>query len=165
MNKKSLLMIAAVSVILGAGALGVHSVSAQETTDAVFVKENAMSDLVQKIATKFNLNESEVKAVFDEAHEERHAKMQAQYEAKLSEAVKVGKLTEAQKQLVLQKHAELQASRESRMEEMHNKTPEEMKETMKAEKAELEAWAKENGIDMQYLMGGKGGPKIGIKHF
>ena len=67
------------------------------------------------------------------------------------------KITEEQKQLILQKREEMHDAREAKRESNASLTPEERKSQMEAKKTELEKWAKENGIDMQYLMlGGRG---------
>lgn len=161
MNKKSLLTITAVT-ILGAGVLGSSSVFAQTTTNT----QNPMSSLVQKIATKFNLNQSDVQAVFDEVHAKRDAQRKAQVESQLTQWVTEGKITEAQKQLILQKRQELQAEREANRTTMQNLTTEQRQAQKEAQRAELEAWAEQNGIDMQYVTSvlgkGKGFGKHGM---
>lgn len=151
MKKKTLATMALVTV-LGMGVLGSTSAFAQTTTD-----QNPMSSLVQSIATKFGLKEADVQAVFDAEREKHHTQMQATFEKKLTQYVIDGKITEAQKQLILQKRAELEKNREAKRESNTSLTPEERKSQMEAEKSALQAWAKENGIDMQYLMlGGRG---------
>src|SRR5690349_12080215 len=115
MLKKSLLTVAAVTV-LGAGIFGSGSVFAQTTTDT----QNPMNSLVQKIASKFNLNQSDVQAVFDQAHQERESEMKANFASQLSQLVTDGKITEAQKQLISNKRAELDSQREANRESMQN---------------------------------------------
>lgn len=148
------MLTAAAVTVLGAGILTASTAFAQSTTTA----QDPMNTLVQKIADKFNLNESEVQAVFDEAHEEQHAKMQAGFEEKLSQYVESGELTEEQKKLILEKRLEMNADREANKEAFKNLSDEERKAQKDAKRAELEAWAEENNIDLQYLMlkGGKG---------
>ena len=82
--------------------------------------------------------------------------MQANYDAYLSQLVKDGKLTEAQKQLIVTKRAELDSARKTQFESSKNLTPEERKTQMEKEKTTLQAWAKENGIEIQYLMPHRG---------
>ena len=151
--KKTLLAIAVVSV-LGLGALSASSVLAQEAVE----ETNPMSTLVQKLADRFGLNASDVQEVFDEHHtqmqEERSAQMQSRLEERLAEAVTNDEITEDQKVLILAKHAELEAARQSQMQNMQNLSMEERKSAMETERTELEAWAKENGIDKDYLFGG-----------
>lgn len=109
------------------------------------------SSLIQKIAQKFGLQEREVQAVFEEEHAVREAEMQTKLAERLSELVTEGKITEAQKQLLLTKHQELQAVRQSEFESMKDATLEERKAMMDQKRQELDAWAQENGIDPQYL--------------
>ncbi len=84
--------------------------------------------VVQKLIDKFGLKETEVQTVMDEVQTERQAAMQSRFEERLTEAVKAGKLTEAQKTAILAKWKELAAKRE-------------------AERQELQNWAKQNGLD------------------
>ncbi len=151
--KKTLAIAAIVLTVAGAGVFGIANANAQTATT-----DNPMSSLVQKIATKFNLNQNEVQAVFDQEHAERHAQMDAQYEQRLSQLVTDGKITEQQKQLILNKHKEMQANRETEMAALQNMTDEERRAAMEKKRTELENWAKDNNIELQYVMPfGKGG--------
>jgi len=115
------------------------------------------NSLVEKLASTFNLDKTKVQAVFDQEFKAHHAERQAKFEEKLTQLVKDGKISEAQKQLLLQKHQQMQESRQEQMEKMKSMTVEERKAAMEAHKKELENWAKENDIDVQDLfpMGGK----------
>ena len=93
--------------------------------------------LVQRIAQKFNLKEADVQTVFDEVQKDRQTMMKTKFEDRLSEEVKNGNLTEKQKGLIVAKHEELQKIRTGN-------------------KADLEKWAKDNGIDPKYVFGGMG---------
>lgn len=78
--------------------------------------------------------------------------MKTRFEDRLTQEVKDGKLTEAQKRLLIAKHNELQAKREAdRPENWQSLTREERKTKMEAERQALEAWAKANGIDSKYF--------------
>lgn len=147
MNKKIILAAIAVTV-LGAGALTARSVSAQSAS----TDQDPMSSLVEKIANKFGLQESDVQAVFDEQRREHEAQHKAAFETQLSQYVTEGKITEAQKQAIIARHAEMLSNRQSMMEKFESMTDEERKAAMDSERQALEAWAKENGIDMQYLL-------------
>lgn len=114
------------------------------------------SNVVQKIAQKFGVPQADVQAVFDADRQERMQHMQAQAEQRLTALVNAGKITQAQKDLIVAKHKELQANRQANFEAMKGKTPAERKAAMDTQRAELEAWAKTNGIDLQYLMVGHG---------
>jgi hypothetical protein len=149
-----MLTVAAVSV-LGAGLLTATTAFAQNESTA----QDPMNSLVQKIADKFNLNKDEVQAVFDESHKERHAEMKAKFEDTLSQYVSEGKITEEQKQKILEKHKEMQSEREANREAFRNLSDEERRAQMEQKHAELKQWAEENGIELEYLM-----PKFGKVH-
>lgn len=155
MNKKILLTSLTV-VALGAGLLTTTRVFAQTSTDP-------MSSIVQKIADKFGLNKSDVQAVFDQDRADRKTAMEQKFEKQLDQDVKDGKITEAQKQLIIAKRKELETTRQNNMQNMQGKSKDEIKAgmeankaTMEAERKSLEDWAKQNGIDVKYLMGGFG---------
>ncbi len=124
-----------------------------------------MNSIVQKIAERFNLNEADVKAVFEEEHAEMEKKMQTKMEEELDTAVSQGKLTEDQKQKIIAKRAELKATHENKV-MTFNEGEEPSEEQLKAfkaeheqERAELEQWAQDNDIPFEYLM-----PKMFVKH-
>ncbi len=161
--KKKILLTALSLSLLGFGTLGRTNIFAQTTQNGT----DPMAALAQKIASKFNLNIADVQAIFDQDRKDKEAERETQYENQLTQYVKDGKITESQKQLILAKHKELASSRQKEMESMKGKTEEEKKALMETKKTEmetqrkaLEEWAKQNGIDTQYLMGlGKrGGP-------
>lgn len=113
------------------------------------------SDLVSKIASKFNLNQSDVQAVFDEERTAMQAERQKTFEENLSADVTAGKITEAQKQLII----EHQAANQTKMEEIRQMTDDTArKAAMDALREEDQKWASDNSIDMHYLgLGNKGG--------
>lgn len=146
MNKIKILIPALLLIIGGLVFFNISYVYAQNT------QENYPS-IIQKLVEKFGLKESDVKAVFDQDRQERQAQMQAKFEEKLNQAVKDGKLTEDQKQLILAKHKELQARRATKPENWQNMTREQRQEFNQAQRKELEDWAKQNNIDLQYFFG------------
>ncbi len=156
---KTKILLPAIAIVLtGVAAFGSIGAFAQTT------QTDPHTSIIQKLVTKFGLKEDEVKAVFDEERTERQKEMQTRMAEKLTQAVTDGKITEAQKQLIIAKQAELEKQREANREAMQNLTNEERKAKMQSHKAELEAWAKENNIDMQYLFGGmKGGRRMHMK--
>jgi predicted RND superfamily exporter protein len=156
MNKK-LLLTAVTVTVLGTGLFGMQAVSAQTSTDP-------SASIVQKISEKFGLNKDEVQKVFDAEHQARRAEMQAKMQKRLTTLVSEGKITEAQKQLIIAKQKELQAERGTNRQNMQNLTPEQRKTEMESKKAEMDAWAKENGIDTQYLFFGHGMKGFGRGH-
>jgi hypothetical protein len=102
------------------------------------------STLLDKIIEKFGLNKTEVEQVVNEYRGERRQQMQAQYEQRLNQAVTDGKITAEQKQLIMNKHNELQSQwdSENQQRQQHHE--------------EMEAWAEENNIDLSALGFGMG---------
>lgn len=154
MNRHLIIPVVAVT-IAGAAAFAATQSYAQTA-------DTTRTTLVQRIAQRFNLQESDVQTVFDEARQEHQSQMHAQFEARLTTAVENGKLTEEQKQSILAKHQELMAEHDAERESLRNMIPEERRAHHQEERAELEAWAAENGIDLQFFM-----PmgKMGGRHF
>ena len=153
MQKNKILLGATVSaVVIGGVLMGSTRAFAQESTSAT----NPMASLVQMIASKFGLNKDEVQAVFDQSREEMQKNRQEEYATRLSQLVTDGKITEAQKQLILSKHAQMQTARENELGAMKDQTQTERRASMEARRTELENWATQNGIDVQYLMQGNG---------
>ncbi len=159
LKKKAMLTAAAITV-LGAGILSASTAFAQQTTTST---QDPMNSIVQKIADKFSLNKDEVQAVFDEAHEERHTQMEAEFETQLSQYVSEGKITEDQKKLIIEKRNEMESQMKADKDSFKNLSDDERKSQMETKRSELESWAKENNIDLQYLMPkfGKGGAGMG----
>ena len=155
-NKKILFPAIAIA-LLGIALLGTQYASADDVS-------NPQNTLVQKIASKFGLNQDEVQKVFDEARDEHQAEMQKKHEERLNQLVTDGKITEAQKTLLLNKHKELQAEREQNRDEWQNLTPEEKRSQMETRRTELETWAKENGINVENFHGEGFMMKMGGRH-
>lgn len=128
--KDKILMATLAVTIAGVSIWASPSVNAQDRMGS--------TELVSKIAQKFNLNENDVKAVFDDVHKNRQAQMQARLEEKLTQAVKDGKINETQKKALLAK-----------MKEIHDQKMAGKGGT----KADLQAWATANGINLQNLGG------------
>jgi hypothetical protein len=117
------------------------------------------ASLAAEIASKFHLNQSEVQAVIDQHHGEMRAYHEDNYEERLSQAVKDGKITEDQKKALLAKHDELMKF----MDSLQDKTPAERRDAMKAKLDELHKWAEDNHIPPRFLMGP--GMGMGMRHF
>ena len=133
-----------------ATALGTSSmVSAQDTTGA--------NSIVAAIAAKFNLNQADVQAVFDEEHDKREAEMKAQIETKLTQAVADGKITEAQKQAIVTHFEQMKANRPDKA-DFQNLTDEQIKARMETKKTEMDAWLSQNGLTHETLREVMGGP-------
>lgn len=162
-NSKKIIPVVALSAVAIAGLVGVNGVLADDNDDP--------RPLSEKIAEYFNLNVDDVDNFFETERSERQAEMRARHEERLSQLVEDGKITEEQKQLILDKQAEMreemEANREDRepgeMKEMTQEEREADREARQAEaeerKAEMEQWLEDNGINSE-LMGvlGFGGP-------
>ncbi len=182
----------ALTLALAAGFTGyANTASAADTPSATTAASaqafgkgfNPKSTIVNKLATKFNLNVADVQAVFDEVKSEGESQMKAAEAARLSAAVTAGKLTQAQADLITAKKAELKIQMEAKLTSMKSqirvdlstltaeqrkaemqKMQTERKAVMEAEQTALETWATSNGIPTEYLQflggfgGGKGGP-------
>lgn len=136
-------------MILIAGLFGVGFAYAQGTG-------GTYSLLVQQLAQKFNLNPAEVQSVFDQNRSQRMSQMQTNFEARLTQDVKDGKITDAQKQLILQKRQELKAQRQTNRDSFKNMNADARKAAISAQRTDLQNWAKQNGIDLKYFFGGFG---------
>lgn len=112
--------------------------------------------LIQEIASKFGLNVSDVQSVFDSHKAQMHTQMEAKEKARLDKLVSTGKLTAAQEQLILDKRKELETKRQQDAANFKSMTPAQRKAAMDAQKTDLENWAKQNGIDIKYLIQGMG---------
>ena len=129
---KSLLVAGAIATLglAGATGLGVASAATSSATNG--------TSIVDRLASKFNLKKEDVQAVFDEDHAAHEAEHRQEVSDRLQKLVDEGKITAEQKTKIEAKQKELQAEHDT-------------------DKTSLETWAKENGIDMQYLRMG-GGP-------
>ncbi len=158
--KKHLVIAASVATIglAGLGAGVAHAATSSST------KADPMSSLVDKIATKFNLNKSEVQQVFDAQKTEMQAQRETEVKADVAKLVTDGKITQAQADLINAKREELEKQRETDRASFDSMSDADRKTAMDKKKTDLESWAKTNGIDTQYLryvMGGghgHGGP-------
>lgn len=142
---------AVVAVVAGGLTLSSSMARAQDIGDR-------HQSLITRIAQKFNLKESDVKAVFEEEHAAREAEMKAELEQKLTAAVTADKITEAQKNAILNKLNEMHEGKPDR-ESFGHMTEAERRAAMEQKRAEMEAWAKDNGLTIDILqdLGGFGG--------
>ncbi len=147
-------------------ALGVAiaAISSMTLLGANMASANASGEtLAARIATKFNLNQTEVQKVVDELHTEEAANRATERSAELQAKVDAGTITAAQKTLIENKLKEIEAEREENRDQTLTETEHHAK--MEASRTALEQWAKDNGIDMSLLhLGGHGegrgkGPK------
>ncbi len=152
MKKK--LLIAATVATIGIGGLSMGVASA--ATDSSGPRDG----IVDKIATKFGLNKTEVQAVFDESRTEREAERLTNLQEKLAAAVKDGTLTQKQSDAILAKFKELQAAREANRDKFESMTDEERKAAMEEARTAFEKWKTDNNIPDGFArlirMGGPG---------
>lgn len=155
MKNKQMLAIATI-LLLGLGVFATTNVSAHGFG-------GGDGTLVSRLAETFGKSEDEVQAVFDSAREEKQAEAQANFETKLQEAVDNGDLTADQQALILNKHSELMAEHQADRESAAGMTREEHRAEMETHRAEIQAWADDNGIDLSWFGPregqGFGGPK------
>ncbi len=153
--KKSLVAAAALATIGTGGIIGMQAVNAESATTT-----DPMSSLVDKLVSKFDLNKEDVQKVFDESRTEMEAKREAEQATRLQALVDNKTITSEQKTKIEAKIKEMKAERESSKDSMKDLTEAERKAKMDEKRAELEAWAKEIGLDLSKLQGVlmRGGP-------
>lgn len=125
------------------GLVGAHVVSAANDTS------NGQQNLVDKIASTFNLNKSDVQKLFDEDRQQHEADRQQKFEDRVNQAVKDGKLSQELADQLIAKQKELATYRDS----LRDKTPEEERQLMKTKMDELRTWMKDNNISMSLGIG------------
>ncbi|MCK4635770.1 MAG: hypothetical protein KAT32_02810 [Candidatus Moranbacteria bacterium] len=144
-------------MIVPALVLGVATIVGVSSFNNVSANEESQySPIMQKVAEKFNLNQDEVKQVFDENREERRAENKAKADERLSKLVNEGKLTEDQKNVLIAKREEIRQERENSFGEMKDLSPEERKEKRQEHQEEMKKFFEEQGIDHDALMGDGG---------
>ncbi len=141
-SKRILIPMAAVA-ILGAGVYGVSQVSAASGTPG-----DPRASLIQKLADTFHLDKSKVQAVFDQNRADMQQQHEANYEARLSQAVTDGQLTAAQKDAILAEHNKLAAE----LAAAQGGAPADRHAAMKTVMAEAKTWAAQNNINAKWLM-------------
>ena len=144
MTKKMLLTVVGVSVLSG-GLVVATSAFAQTNP------QSTVPSLAQEIATKFNLNPSDVQTVFTQHRQEMQSKMESNYETYLTNLVSTGKITQEQEQLILAEHKQLQSQMQNDFKNFKTMTPAERQAQMQSLKQEVQDWAKQNNISVQYL--------------
>lgn len=152
MNVKRTMLVGTVvaaATIGGAGGLGIAS--AATANDG----STGNASLVDKLAGKFHLNKADVQAVFDADRKDHQAAREADQQQRLADAVKDGKLTQAQADHITAAIDEIRALRgNTDPRDLSADTKSQIRDKMDA----LHDWAKDNNIDMHYAMMGPGGP-------
>jgi hypothetical protein len=133
------------TTVIAAAAVGLIGVTSA-TALAATTSNAPQNSLAQDIANKFHLNQSDVQAVIDQHKQAAQQNREAKYEDRLTQAVKDGKLTEAQKKDVLTEHNKL-------MDEIkYSNNSGDNRQTMHTVRKEAQDWAKQNNIDVSWLM-------------
>ena len=121
-------------------------------TQAFAQSSDSQDGLASKIASRFNLDQNEVKSVIGEyrtEHREEHQKEHRQkLEERLGKAVSDGKLTEDQKVKII----EYLSSQESFFENLVDQTREARRDAIKTHREEVNQWAADNGIPKEYVL-------------
>ena len=151
MNARTKLLIAgSATALVLTGATLTHAASST----------NSGSDtLVSKIASRFNLNKTDVQAVFDQNKQDRMAQYQKDETGRLSQAVTDGKLTSVQRDLIVSKQAELKTKMEALKSEDETTRKADIQKLMTSTKD----WATKNNIDLKWIHGGMMGGR-GMEH-
>ncbi|MBU0978611.1 hypothetical protein KKF92_02150, partial [Patescibacteria group bacterium] len=139
-------------IIFPALALGILTTAGFWGASQVVASQGGFHDgLVQKLAERFNLNQADVEAVLNQYQSERrdqmHTNRRAQIEERLTQAVSDGQITQAQKDALLAKLAELKADRP----DIADLTLPERQARMESHRADMTAWAQANGLDPNLL--------------
>ena len=135
--------------MLASSLVGVATVGVLASGGFAYAKTGGQDGMAEAIASKFNLKQSEVQQVMDDQHEKRH-------QQRLTQLVTDGKLTQVQADKLKAKFEELKPKREA----AHKETDAtKCKAAHEAIRAELDQWAKDNGIDLSVLR-----PAGGLHH-
>ncbi|QQS60699.1 hypothetical protein IPN41_01865 [Candidatus Falkowbacteria bacterium] len=155
MNKKIIPYV--ILPVLGLAILGVSTAFAASKSEG----QTPSDALVSALATKFNLNPTEVQTVVDQVKTERRASMEAlhltAFTNRLNQAVADKKLTQKQADTIIAKSNEIK----SFMASLDSKTEAERRTAMKEQMDSLKQWAQDNNIPKEYLMFGMVGKGIG----
>lgn len=142
--KRSLLVggtIAAVG-IAGLGTMGIVS--------AATTPNSPHQSIIDRIATKFNLNKNDVQKVFDEDKTSHQADRELKMKERLDKAVKDGKLTQDQEDKLIAKLKEMETQRQANRDALKDKTEAERKTAMDTEREAFQKWLTDNNIPAEF---------------
>ena len=151
------LIVASVVGTVGLGGIATAGVASAESNSST----GSVSNLIDKIASTFDIDKDKLQTLFDEERESREADRETRAAERLQGLVDDGTITAAQKTAIEAKIKEMKAEREENHESMKDLSDEERKAMMDEKKTELEEWAKEQGLDiadLRGILGGHGGP-------
>ncbi len=157
-NAKKYLFSAAAALALIGGTVGIAS------AHMGMGGGKSSAEFAKAIATRFNLNQPDVETFLTQQQtarmEQMHAQMKTKIEARLTQAVASGKITEQQKQLIITKGAEVE-QKIIALAAVTDKTARQA--AMKAIQADLNGWATQNNIPTNFIQGA--GPLKGFGGF
>ncbi len=138
-----------VAILVASGILfGVSIVVANaQSTDS-------LPSLAQSIATKFDLNESDVQTLIntysEQQQEKRLQSMELRQKNRLDKLVSQGKISSSQESNIIN---ELHALRSKySLFSLQNMTAQQRKQSLKNERTALKSWASSKGIDFRYIL-------------
>jgi hypothetical protein len=134
------------AAIVAGSMLAVNAASAHSIFGG---SDENQAEAVSEFAERFNLDESEVQAYFDEKKAERQAEMGAKRAEHIASLVEDGTLSQEQADALTAKQEEMKATRDALRDQ--DLTREEIHEKMEEARTEFEAWAEEQGIDLDSI--------------
>ena len=155
--KIALILITSLALLSVGGVACVGEINAQADEGT----ESGYPLLVEKFAERFDLDPDEIHDFFNELKEERVADAEDRFEEKLDELVEDEKITEDQKEAILDKKEELRTFRE----ELEDMTISEAREAMKDIHEELKDWAEENDISLKDFFSKDEAHSFGLRGF
>jgi predicted RND superfamily exporter protein len=147
--KKQLIVASLATAVSVAGLSSIGIANA--ATDTNSSSTNPVSSLVDEITSKFNLNKSDVQAVFDSHHDAMDAKRESNLKDRLTVLVQSKKLSQSQADAIQVKHDALVKQHEANRDNVRSETDAERKAAHVAQKADIDAWAKQNNIPSEYV--------------
>ena len=150
---KNLMAVGLVTGVAAASVAGVASVGAFNGS------EERRAEVVDRLSTSLNVPAEDVEAVFEELKAERQAEREAAREERLQGLIDDGTLTQEQVDQLNEFAADRQELKKSLRDS--DLTQEEKKEAFEELKAEVEAWADEQGLDLDDIRPEREGRKRG----
>jgi hypothetical protein len=137
-NRKAIIV---TSSVVALASLALVSVAAPQARAGNFL---------QDLAAKFGIKHEQVQQFRQEHREQNQAEHLQKLTTRLDQAVKDGKLTVEQKNMILAKVAEMQNFHDS----LKGKSPQQRREALKQKHEELKKWAEDNHIPAPFALGG-----------
>jgi predicted transcriptional regulator len=119
---------------------------------------NRFEGLVEAIASKFGLNQTQVQTFMDQFFAQKkqtvQQTMQNREKTRLDGLVSLGKITAAQETAIIDKLTQVRT--DASKQDFRNMTPQQRQDAMQKRRDDLTAWAKSQGIDPTVLTPGNG---------